>query len=45
MTSISTEICKQPFTKMHSHLYSLMPFTLTKDIELRTLTQASLQRK
>jgi hypothetical protein len=45
MTSVSTEFCTQPFTKMQYHFCSLMAFTITKDMELRTLTQASLQRK
>jgi hypothetical protein len=45
MTSISTEFCTQPITKMQYHFYSLTAFTLKKDMELTTLTQASLQRK
>jgi hypothetical protein len=42
MTSISTEFCIQPFTKMQYHFYSLMAFTLTKDMELRKYVAYSL---
>jgi len=45
MTSISTEFCTQSFTKMQYHFYSLMAFTLTKDMQLITLTTGFTSEK